>query len=32
MWEFHSAPTGGHFGWKKMASAIRKEYFWPFMT
>ncbi|MCP4474228.1 MAG: transposase family protein, partial [Gammaproteobacteria bacterium] len=23
---------GGHFGWKKMASAMRKEYFWPFMT
>ncbi|MCP4460432.1 MAG: hypothetical protein GY816_20780 [Cytophagales bacterium] len=31
MWEFHNAPTGGHFGWKKMASAIRREYFWPFM-
>ncbi|MCP4489967.1 MAG: transposase family protein, partial [Gammaproteobacteria bacterium] len=32
MWELHNAPTGGHFGWKKMASAMRKEYFWPFMT
>ncbi|MCP4485769.1 MAG: transposase family protein, partial [Gammaproteobacteria bacterium] len=26
------APTGGYFSWKKMASAMRKEYFWPFMT
>ncbi|MCP4475829.1 MAG: transposase family protein, partial [Gammaproteobacteria bacterium] len=32
LWEFHSAPTGGHFGWKKMSSALKKEYFWPFMT
>ncbi|MCP4486634.1 MAG: hypothetical protein GY820_04835 [Gammaproteobacteria bacterium] len=24
LWEFHSAPSGGHFGWKKMASAIRR--------
>ncbi|MCP4487078.1 MAG: hypothetical protein GY820_07140, partial [Gammaproteobacteria bacterium] len=29
MWELHNAPTGGHFGWKKMLSALRKEYFWP---
>ncbi|MCP4489198.1 MAG: hypothetical protein GY820_18080, partial [Gammaproteobacteria bacterium] len=32
MWEFHNAPTGGHFGWRKMVAAMRKEYFWPFMT
>ncbi|MCP4475922.1 MAG: transposase family protein, partial [Gammaproteobacteria bacterium] len=31
LWEYHNAPTGGHFGWKKMATALRKEYFWPFM-
>ncbi|MCP4489063.1 MAG: hypothetical protein GY820_17380, partial [Gammaproteobacteria bacterium] len=32
MWELHNAPTGGHFGWRKMLSALRKEYFWPFMS
>ncbi|MCP4487322.1 MAG: hypothetical protein GY820_08395, partial [Gammaproteobacteria bacterium] len=32
MWELHNAPTGGHFGWKRMLSALRKEYFWPFMS
>ncbi|MCP4494725.1 MAG: hypothetical protein GY820_46595, partial [Gammaproteobacteria bacterium] len=21
LWEYHNAPTGGHFGWKKMATA-----------
>ncbi|MCP4491124.1 MAG: hypothetical protein GY820_27980, partial [Gammaproteobacteria bacterium] len=32
LWEHHNAPTGGHFGWKKMSLILKKQYFWPFMT
>ncbi|MCP4487518.1 MAG: transposase family protein, partial [Gammaproteobacteria bacterium] len=30
--EYHSLPTGGHFGSRKTISAMKRHYFWPFMV
>ncbi|MCP4492402.1 MAG: hypothetical protein GY820_34600, partial [Gammaproteobacteria bacterium] len=30
--EYHSLPSGGHFGSRKTISAMKRHYFWPFMV
>ncbi|MCP4473210.1 MAG: transposase family protein, partial [Gammaproteobacteria bacterium] len=30
--EYHSLPTGGHFGSRKTISTMKHHYFWPFMV